>query len=66
MNQTDRVVAALKREPLTQLKAYQKLGITRLGARIWDLEEKGVKIKKRWVEVKDRFGDTCRVKEYSL
>lgn len=66
MTQIERVIKVLKRKPLTQLQAYKELGITRLGARIWDLQEQGVKIRKKWVNVRNRHGESCRVVEYSL
>lgn len=51
---------------VTSLKAYNELGITQLATRIKDLEEMGHVINRTWVKVFNRFGEECRVKEYSL
>lgn len=66
MSQEKRVLQRLKQNPLTQYQASKELGVQRLGARIYDLKAKGHNIHTRTVEVKNRFGDMCRVAEYSL
>lgn len=51
---------------LTPLDAYNRWGIQRLGARVYDLKRDGHKIKSEMVEVYNRFGDKCRVARYSM
>ena len=51
---------------ITSLGAYDELGITQLGARIHDLEQRGHLISRKMIEVKNRFGESCHVKEYWL
>lgn len=51
---------------VTSLKAYNEHGITQLATRIKELEEMGHVINRTWVKVFNRFGEECRVKEYSL
>lgn len=55
-----------KGNKLTSLDAYQRWGVQRLGARVWDLRRQGYKIKAEIVAVSNRFGDKCRVAQYSL
>ena len=50
-----------KVNPLT---AWEKLGIYRLSARIFDIKKLGLDVKGDLVEVLNRFGETTRVKEY--
>lgn len=66
MSQLDRVVKELEKGPITQAEALKRIGVAILGARILDLRERGYLIHSRMIEVKNRFGDTCRVAEYSL
>lgn len=42
--QNDRVLARLRRGPLTSMQAFRELGCTRLSARIWDLRRQGYDI----------------------
>lgn len=51
---------------ITQLEAMNELGIMRLASRISDLRKKGYEITSKMVKVKNRYGETCRVKRYSL
>lgn len=51
---------------ITQIEALQELGIMRLASRISDLKKQGYAIKGEIVAVKNRYGETCRVKKYSL
>ncbi len=48
------------------LAALKQLGISRLAARIHNLREEGVEIESQFRKVKNRFGETARVKEYWL
>ena len=52
---------------ITPMDSWNKLGIYRLGARVWDLKHKrGYVITKQMVVVKNRFGEKCRVAQYRL
>lgn len=51
---------------ITTLQANKELGETRLSARIYELKEKGVKIEYEWLNVKNRFKETRRVKKYFI
>lgn len=66
-NQTDRVLAYLKRRgKINPLQALEKLGVFRLAARIADLRRIGYAIERRMVTVRNRFGEPCRVAEYRV
>lgn len=65
--QCDRLLAHLENEgTINPLEAWQKLGIYRLSARVYDLRARGINIKERPVEVKNRWGETARVGEYYI
>lgn len=51
---------------ITQFDAFLDLGIMRLASRISDLRRKGYPITSEMVGVKNRFGETCRVKKYTI
>lgn len=51
---------------ITQFDAMRDLGVMRLGARIFELKERGHKIIDEMVEVKDRHGNKCHVKRYMM
>lgn len=51
---------------ITQFEALQELGVMRLASRIADLKRDGHVIASKMVKVKNRYGETCRVKRYSL
>ena len=51
---------------ITQFEAIGELGVMRLASRISDLRKKGWDIESKMVAVKNRFGETCRVKRYTL
>lgn len=66
-SQNNRLAAFLATgKGITTLEAYRKLGITRLAARIFDLEKRGYPINRTWVTVENRFQEECQVVEYSL
>jgi len=65
--QNDRLLNYLERNgDINPMQAWQELGIYRLGARIFDLKESGVKIDKTTTKVCNRFGEACRVAKYRL
>lgn len=50
MNQSQEILAYLQSgRSLTPLEALDKFGCFRLGARVWDLEQKGYKIKTEFI-----------------
>lgn len=51
---------------ITQLEALQDLGVMRLASRISDLKKQGYPIKSDMESVKNRFGENCYIKRYSL
>ena len=51
---------------ITQFDAFVDLGIMRLASRISDLRKRGYPIKSEMVGVQNRFGETCRVKKYTI
>lgn len=53
-------------KPITAEIAKNALGIARLAARIQDLRDQGNVIHTTTITVRNRFGEKCRVAEYSL
>ena len=51
---------------ITQIQALQDLGCMRLASRISDLRRQGHNITSELVEVKNRYGEKCRIKRYSM
>ena len=52
---------------ITSIQAWRTLGISRLGARIWELgHEHGYEIKSQMASVVDRRGEIRYVKRYRL
>lgn len=51
---------------ITQLEALKDLGVMRLASRISDLKKQGIPIKSDVEAVKNRFGENCYIKRYSL
>ena len=51
---------------ITQLEALKDLGVMRLASRISDLKKQGIPIKSDMETVKNRFGENCYIKRYSL
>ena len=51
---------------ITPLQAMEKFGCMRLSGRIHELREMGYDISSDLVEVKNRYGETCRVSQYRL
>lgn len=67
MKQTDRIVAYMEEfGSITQLEALQDLGIMRLASRISDLKRQGIPVESRMETVRNRYGEKCSVKRYSL
>lgn len=51
---------------ITQIEALKDLGVMRLASRISDLKKQGYPIQGDVVAVKNRYGENCYVKRYSL
>lgn len=51
---------------ITQLEALKDLGVFRLASRISEMRKDGYQITSELVKVENRYGETCRVKRYSL
>jgi hypothetical protein len=66
MTQEEKIIDYMERYgSITQLRAMD-LGIMRLGARIYDLKESGVKIITETVKGKNRDGEPSRYARYRL
>lgn len=67
VKQADRVLAYMNEfGSITQYQALQDLGVMRLASRISDLKKQGYLIVSEVIAVKNRFGEDCYVKQYSL
>lgn len=65
--QTDRLLDYLKEHrAINPMEAWTKLGIYRLGARVFDLRRAGHPISSARQKVPNRFGEECRVASYRL
>lgn len=51
---------------ITQAEAFTEYGISRLGARIYDLKAAGVPIKSETVTGKNRYGEQISFSRYSI
>ena len=51
---------------ITQHEAMIDLGIMRLASRVSELKKQGYTITGEMVKVKNRFGETCCIKRYSM
>ena len=51
---------------ITQLEALTELGVMRLASRVSDLKRKGYNIVSENVTVKNRYGEKCCIKKYSV
>ena len=66
-SQCERIIKYLNEfGSITQLEALQDLGIMRLASRISELRKSGVGIVSTKIEVKNRYGEKCRIKKYKL
>lgn len=64
--QNTKVLEALRQGPMTALDAFQRFGVLRMSARVFDLRQAGYDIRSRQVAVTNRDGQTCRVAQYTL
>lgn len=51
---------------ITQYEALKDLGIMRLASRVSELKKRGHNITGTMITVKNRFGENCSVKQYSM
>ena len=51
---------------ITAIEAMNEYGIARLASRISDLKKDGVRIQRKMVTAKNRFGESVSFAEYSL
>lgn len=67
MTQYDRVLKHLQTcKGLTSFEAFERYGITRLSAVIFDLRQEGFNITTTTVCKKNRYGEPCHFAEYRL
>ena len=67
MTQRERVIRYIKDfGSITSFQAYTDLGITQLGARIFELKQEGYNFKTQSKKSKNRYGESVRFIEYSL
>lgn len=65
--QAERVLNYMhEHDGITQFDALQEIGVMRLASRISELRRNGHPIHSQMVKVQNRYGETCRVKRYSL
>lgn len=65
--QADRIIQYMQDfGSITQMQALQDLGCLRLASRISELRKNGYEINRRMIKVKNRFGESCSVAEYTL
>lgn len=51
---------------ITQLEALRDLGVMRLASRISDLRRKGYNVVTKTEVVRNRYGEKCYIKRYSV
>lgn len=67
MTQYEMILKHLKTHVgITQITALEKYGCMRLASRIADLRGEGYHIETNTKEVRNRWGEKCRVAEYRL
>lgn len=67
MKQTERIVAYVKEfGSISSMEAFRDLGITRLAARVADLEKEGVRFNRTREAIANRYGEIVYYTRYSL
>lgn len=65
--QVERIVDYMRQfGSITQFEAIRDLVVMRLASRVSELRKAGVPIESDTVPVKNRFGETCYIKRYTL
>lgn len=66
MTQEQRIMAYVDEfGSISSMEAFADLGITRLSARIFDLEEKGIRFKRVQEKMTNRYGEQVYYTRYS-
>lgn len=64
-NQYDRILNYLKEHgSITPMEAFEELGITRLAARVHELERKGIYLDREMEKSKNRYGKNSHYMRY--
>jgi len=66
MSQRIALLSHLQKADISQLVAFNKLGICRLSERIREIEWQGFRIDRRTAEMVNQHGNTCRYTVYSM
>jgi len=67
MNQATRIVEYMRDHgSITALEAMRDLGCYRLAARIHDIKELSYDIKRDFVSVPNRYGETTKIARYAI
>ena len=67
MKQTERIMQYIGEfGSITSMEAFADLGITRLAARISDLEDNGVVFRRQTESTKNRYGEKVHYTRYSV
>lgn len=66
MIQKERLLEYFKTSSINPLESWQFLGIYRLAAVIFDLRKEGHYITTEIEEVKNKYGETCKMARYVL
>lgn len=65
--QNQRILEYMRKNgSITQIEALRDIGVMRLASRVSDLRRLGYDIASRTENVKNRYGEKCRIKRYSL
>ena len=64
MKQSEVVLEALKKAPMTSMEAFVEFGITRLAARIDELRKAGHRIHTERLSMTNRLGSRCVYARY--
>ena len=65
--QTKRVLAYMVvNGTINPLESWREIGVYRLASRIHDLIKAGYPVKKAWLEMKNKYGEKVRVRQYFM
>ena len=56
----------MEHKTITKREARDEMGIVRLPSRICELRKMGYPITGKLINVKNRYGENCRIKQYTL
>ena len=66
-NQVQRVLMYVERHgSITQREADRYISVTRLPSRINEMKKNGYIVNYTWKTVRNKYGETCRVKRYTI